>query len=154
MKERILLEPNIEAFHEYLIEEEKSAATMEKYLRDIRAFLVFAGRRAVTKELVMAYKQNLVEREYAVRSINSMLASLNSLLCFLGWGDCRVKSFKIQRQIYCSEEKELTKAEYIRLLEVSKNQPQLNLVMQTICGTGIRVSELKNFTVAGICRRV
>lgn len=74
MKERILLEPNIEAFHEYLIEEEKSAATMEKYLRDIRAFLVFAGRRVVTKELVMAYKQNLVEREYAVRSINSMLA--------------------------------------------------------------------------------
>lgn len=150
MKERILLEPNIEAFHEYLIEEEKSAATMEKYLRDIRAFLVFAGRRAVTKELVMAYKQNLVEREYAVRSINSMLASLNSLLCFLGWGDCRVKSFKIQRQIYCSEEKELTKAEYIRLLEVSKNQPQLNLVMQTICGTGIRVSELKNFTVEAV----
>lgn len=150
MKDRILLEPNIEAFHEYLIQEEKSTATMEKYLRDARAFLVFVGRRAVTKELVMAYKQNLVEKEYAVRSINSMLASLNSLLYFLGWGDCRVKSFKIQRQIYCSEEKELTKAEYLKLLEVSKNQPQLNLIMQTICGTGIRVSELKNFTVEAV----
>ena len=120
---------------------------MEKYLRDARVFLIFAGQETVTKELVMAYKQSLIDKEYAVRSINSMLASLNSLLAFLGWDDCKVKSLKIQRQIYCAEEKELTKAEYLRLLEASKNQPQLNLLMQTICGTGIRVSELKHFTV-------
>lgn len=150
MRDRILSESNIEAFHKYLIREEKSMATMEKYLRDVRAFLIYTGNRAVTKELVMAYKQNLVEKEYAVRSINSMLASLNSLLYFLGWEDCRVKSFKIQRQIYCSEEKELTKAEYMKLLRASKNQPQLNLIMQTICGTGIRVSELEHFTVEAI----
>ena len=69
-----------------------------------------------------------------------MLASLNSMLNFFGWGDCKVKSLKTQRKIYCTEEKELTKAEYMRLLEVSKNNPKLNLIMQTICGTGIRIS--------------
>lgn len=125
---------------------------MEKYLRDVRAFLVFSGQTAITKDLVMTYKQALLEKNYAVRSINSMLASLNSLLDFLGWGDCKVKSLKIQRQTYCAEEKELTKAEYLRLLEASRNQPQLNLIMQTICGTGIRVSELKYFTVETVRR--
>lgn len=147
MSDRVLLESNIDVFHDYLIREEKSTATMEKYLRDARAFLVFARKTAVTKELVMAYKNSLVEKGYAVRSINSMLASLNSLLDCLGWGDCKVKSLKLQREIYCAEEKELTKAEYMRLLVASKGNPQLNLVMQTICGTGIRVSELKYFTV-------
>lgn len=95
----------------------------------------------------MAYKNLLLEKKYAVRSINSMLASLNSLLDYLGWSDCKVKSLKLQREIFCAEEKELTKAEYMRLLAASKDKPQLNLVMQTICGTGIRVSELKYFTV-------
>lgn len=152
MQNRILSEKDIETFQNHLLQEEKSTATMEKYLRDVRAFLVFSGQAAITKDLVMTYKQALLEKNYAVRSINSMLASLNSLLDFLGWGDCKVKSLKIQRQTYCAEEKELTKAEYLRLLEASKNQPQLNLIMQTICGTGIRVSELKYFTVEAVRR--
>lgn len=152
MQNRILSEKDIETFQNHLLQEEKSTATMEKYLRDVRAFLVFSGQAAITKDLVMAYKQALLEKNYAVRSINSMLASLNSLLDFLGWGDCKVKSLKIQRQTYCAEEKELTKAEYLRLLEASRNQPQLNLIMQTICGTGIRVSELKYFTVEAVQR--
>ena len=152
MQNRILSEKNIETFQNHLLQEEKSTATMEKYLRDVRAFLVFSGQAAITKDLVMGYKQALLEKNYAVRSINSMLASLNSLLDFLGWGDCKVKSLKIQRQTYCAEEKELTKAEYLRLLEASRNQPQLNLIMQTICGTGIRVSELKYFTVEAVRR--
>ena len=152
MQNRILSEKDIETFPNHLLQEEKSTATMEKYLRDVRAFLVFSGQAAITKDLVMAYKQALLEKNYAVRSINSMLASLNSLLDFLGWGDCKVKSLKIQRQTYCAEEKELTKAEYLRLLEASRNQPQLNLIMQTICGTGIRVSELKYFTVETVRR--
>lgn len=150
MKNRILSEKNIERFHKHLIREEKSTATTEKYLRDARAFLVFVGQETVTKDLAMGYKQALLEKNYAVRSINSMLASLSSLLDFLGWGDCKVKSLKIQRQTYCAEEKELTKAEYLRLLEASRNQPQLNRIMQTICGTGIRVSELKYFTVEAV----
>lgn len=150
MNSRILIESDMNAFHDYLIREEKSTATVEKYLRDVRAFFVFVGQGSVSKEMVLDYKRALIEKKYAVRSINSMLASLNSLLDFLGWGDCKVKSLKIQQQTYCTEEKELTKAEYLRLLEVSKAQPQLNLVMQTICGTGIRVSELKYFTVESV----
>lgn len=150
MENRILAGTHIDAFRKYLIQEEKSTATMEKYLRDVRAFFGFAERTAVTKELVMDYKKTLLERNYAVRSINSMLASLNSLLDFLGWSECKVKSLKVQRQTYCAEDKELTKAEYLRLLEASSRQPQLNLIMQTICGTGIRVSELKYFTVESV----
>jgi len=152
MKNRILTKADLKTFHSHLIREEKSLATLQKYLRDARVFLDFAGETEVSKELVMAYKQALVEREYAARSINSMLASLNSLLEFLGWGDCKVKSLKLQQQTYCTEEKELTKAEYLRLLEAAKGMPQLHLVMQTICGTGIRVSELRYFTVEGVRR--
>ena len=150
MNHRILSAQDIRRFQAHLLREEKSPATVEKYLRDVRAFRTFAGVRAVTKELVRAWKQALAAEEYAVRSINSMLASLNSLLQFLGWEDCRVKSLKIQRQSYCSEGKELTKAEYLRLLRAAQGQPQLRLVMETICGTGIRVSELRFFTVEAV----
>ena len=150
MEERKLTQNLIQSFHQYLIREEKSTATVEKYLRDARAFLSFLGDRIVDKEVVMAYKKELQIKEYAVRSINSMLASLNSLLDFLGWSDCKVKAIKQQKQVYCAEEKELSKAEYMRLLEAAKNKPQLQLVMQTICGTGIRVSELKFFTVEDV----
>lgn len=147
MSDRILRKEDLDRFHDHLVWEEKSTATIEKYLRDAKAFFVFAQAEPVAKEMVMAYKHSLVERNYAIRSINSMLASLNSLLDFLGWADCKVKSLKAQRRTYCSEEKELTKAEYLRLVEAAKNQPQLRLVMETICGTGIRVSELRYFTV-------
>lgn len=123
---------------------------MEKYLRDVRAFVVYVAGEAVTKEIMMEYKKYLQVQEYAVRSINSMLASLNSLLDFLGWSDCKVKAIKQQKQVYCTEEKELTKTEYMRLLEAAKGKKQLQLIMQTICGTGIRVSELRFFTVEDV----
>ena len=151
-----LMNPNqltadlIHAFHQYLIREEKSTATVEKYLRDVRAFSVYTGGRTVTKAVLMSYKKYLQEKQYAVRSINSMLASLNSLLDFLGWSDCKVRSIRQQKQTYCAEEKELSKAEYMWLLETAKKKPQLRLVMQTICGTGIRVSELRFFTVEAV----
>lgn len=152
MNDRILNEQIIRNFHNYLLQEEKSAATVEKYLRDVRAFCVFAGKRMVTKELVQCWKQKLTEKGYAVRSINSMLASLNSLLHFLGWEDCRVKSLKMQRQTYCPQERELTKAEYFRLIRAADDKPQLRLIMEAICGTGIRVSELLSFTVEAVKR--
>ena len=152
MTDRILSEEHLNAFQEYLQREEKSAATVEKYLRDVRAFVAFVEGRSITKEVTIAFKKELEERQYAVRSINSMLASLNSMMEFMGWSDCKVKTLRCQRQIYCAVEKELTKAEYMRLLEASKKQEQLNLVMQTICGTGIRVSELKYFTVQAVRR--
>ena len=146
----ILSSKQAQEFAVYLHREEKSAATQEKYLRDVRVFLSYAGNREITKELVLAWKTQLVQHGYAVRSVNSMLASVNSLLDYLELPHCKVKNIRTQRQTYCAEDKELTKAEYLRLLEASKKNEQLNLVLQTICGTGIRVSELRYFTVEAI----
>ncbi len=146
----VLSTEQIKEFANHLRREEKSGATQEKYLRDVQSFRVYAGGNAITKELVVAWKKVLVENGYAVRSVNSMLASINSLLDFLGLPMCKVKNIRSQRQTYCTEDKELTKAEYLRLLEASKGNEQLNLVLKTICGTGIRVSELQYFTVEAV----
>ena len=140
----------IRTFAKHLSHEEKSVATQEKYLRDVQAFCVYAEDNEITKELVVSWKKHLVESGYAVRSINSMLASVNSLLDFLGLAHCKVKNIRTQRQTYCTEDKELTKTEYLRLLAASKKNEQLNLVIQTICSTGIRVSELRYFTVEAV----
>ena len=152
MKGRILTSEAIECFKKHLREEEKSENTVQKYLRDVQAFTAYSGGAEVTKETVIAYKNKLLSENYAVRSVNSMLASLNSLFLFLGWADLKVKSIKLQRQIYCPEEKELTKAEYMRLVNTAKqkNNERLNLILQTICGTGIRVSELQYITVEAV----
>ena len=150
MNERILTEEMIREFQNYLYREEKSAATIEKYLRDVHAFKMFVGDSIVTKKETIAFKNRLIERGYAVRSVNSMVASLNSLMQFLGWADCRTKSIRQQRQIYCSEDRELTREDYMRLLKEAEKQPQLCLIMKTICGTGIRVSELRYFTVGAV----
>lgn len=150
MKQRYLEAEQMRMFEIELRQEEKSEATVEKYLRDVGAFCRFVRNEEVTKAMVMAWKKELAEHGYAVRSVNSMLASVNSFLAFLGWQDCRVKSLRMQRQTYSSEERELTKAEYLRLLAAAQKKEQLNLALQTICGTGIRVSELKYFTVEAV----
>lgn len=152
MKGRILTSEAIDCFKKYLRGEEKSENTIEKYLRDVRAFSVYLNGDEITKEAVIAYKSKLLSMNYAVRSINSMLASVNGLFSFLGWADLKVKSIKLQRQIYCSEERELTKAEYMRLVNTAKQKgnERLNLILQTICGTGIRVSELQYITVEAV----
>lgn len=152
MKERILTAEMIERFEKYMREEEKSENTIAKYLRDARTFMKHLNGLNVIKETVIAYKNKLIAEDYAVRSINSMLASLNSLFAFLDWSDCKVKSIKIQHQAYCSEEKELTKAEYVRLVNTAKQKgnERLNLILQTICGTGIRVSELQFITIEAV----
>ena len=152
MKGRILTETQIAAFAVYLKSEEKSENTIEKYMRDVRAFCAYVGEAEMTKETVIAYKNKLLSENYAARSVNSVLASINSLLSFLGWADLKLKSIKLQRQIYCPEEKELTKAEYIRLVNTAKQKgnERLNLLIQTICGTGIRVSELQYITVEAV----
>jgi len=147
-----LSEERIAQYCQSLVQEEKSAATIEKYQRDVRAFFAFVGAVELTKELVIAYKQHLADQGYAVRSINSMITSVNSLLDFLGCRSYKVKAIRQQRETYCAEEKELTKAEYMRLLDAAKKKPQLRLIMQTICGTGIRVSELSYFTVEAVTR--
>lgn len=101
---------DIAGFREHLILEERSAATIQKYIRDIKAFAKYA-EGPVTRETVIAYKKHLQEH-YAVRSVNSMLASINSLFVFLGWHGLKVKTLKLQQQVYCPEEKEMTKVEF------------------------------------------
>lgn len=127
---------------------ERSAATIEKYIRDVKALAVYAKDGEITKETVIAYKKYL-QTVFAVRSVNSMLASINRLFAFLGWHDLRVKSLKLQQQIFCPEERELTKAEYMRLCKTAerRHNKRLSLILQTICATGIRVSELQYITV-------
>lgn len=151
MKGRFITAKAIAEFKGHLILEERSEMTIEKYIRDVKAFSVYTQNTAVTKEIVIAYKKHLQEN-YAVRSVNSMLASINSLFAFLGWHDLRVKSLKLQQQVFCPEEKELTKAEYARLCRTAerKHNERLNLILQTICGTGIRVSELQFITVEAV----
>lgn len=151
MNGKYLTQEKISDFKEHLILEERSAATVEKYIRDTKAFLAFVNGAEVIKEVVIEYKKHLQEK-YAVRSVNSMLASINSLFAFLGWHEFKVKSIKLQQQIYCPEEKELTKAEYARLCRTAerKHNERLNLILQTICGTGIRVSELQFITVEAV----
>lgn len=152
MEQRMMSNCMIENYVRHLINEEKSGLTIQKYLRDIQNFLKFSEKQPITKELTIAYKQDLIARNYAVSSVNSMLAALNGFLDFLGWHDCKIKVVRTQRNIYCAEDKELTKTEYLRLLAASKNQPQLNLIIQTICATGIRISELQFFTLEAIKR--
>ena len=151
MKKRILEATKLQAFEAHLREEERSEATVGKYLHDVRCFAVFVGDREIDKQSVMEYKARLGDI-YAVSSANSMLAALNSFLRFCGWQDLCVKRFKMQRQTYCTEERELTRAEYIRLLEAArhKGNERLDLIIQTICGSGIRVSELQYITVEAL----
>lgn len=141
----------LQEFELFLRNEERSEATIEKYMRDVRCFVGFIGAAEVSKQSVMDYK-NKLGSSYAVASANSMIAALNSFLRFCGWHDLCVKQFRVQRQAYCSEEKELTRAEYLRLLEAAnkKHNERLNLIIQTICGTGIRVSELQYITVEAL----
>ncbi len=141
----------IAEYRTFLSEGEKSYLTIEKYIRDIKKFAEFSVGRSLNKQLILEYKAEL-EKEYTPRSANSMIAALNSYLKFIGRAELCVRQFKIQREIYCSEDKELTKEEYSRLLNEAKRQNniRLYLIFQTVCGTGIRISELKYITVEGV----
>lgn len=156
MTKRTITNASLTEFSNHLQTTEKSKNTQDKYLRDIRAFCACAGGREITKERVIAYKNRLIAEGYAPRSINSMLASLNSLFAFLGWTELKVRGIRLQRQIYCAEDRELSKADYTRLLRTAQRQGnlRLELLLQTICGTGIRVSELPYITVEAVRRGV
>lgn len=141
----------IEEFKTHLQYEEKSAHTIEKYIRDISAFCSWTADDIIDKSVVLAYKQYLCEK-YAPASVNSVLSSLNSFFVYNEWYELKTKTLKIQRQIFLSREKELNKAEYERLLGAArrKKNEKLLLLMQTICSTGIRVSELRFITVEAL----
>lgn len=137
-------------FKIYLEREEKSKSTVEKYVRDVNVFAAWLNCRDIDKSVVIEYKHELTEN-YAPASVNAALSSINCFFTYNKWFDCKVKTIKIQRQIYASREKELSKAEYERLLDVAKKKSErLYYLMQTICSTGIRVSELKFITVEAV----
>lgn len=151
MRGQFISEELLLAYRRQMVEEEKSTLTVEKYLRDLKTFCQYAGEEPVTKALVIQYKEKLLET-YAVSSVNSMLAALNRFFTFAGWHECRVKQVRQQRTTYCPQEKELSKKEYYALLAAAKRtgKERLELVMQTICSTGIRISELQNITVEAV----
>lgn len=138
-------------FKEFLMQEEKSLATVKKYIYDTESFVIWLEGRAVDKQAVLQYKGELMER-YAPASVNSILSALNMFFEFLGLYECKVKILKIQRQIFANRDKELSKQEYEKLLKEAekKHNKKLNLIMQTICSTGIRVSELNYITVQAV----
>ena len=148
---RVITNSLIGDFENHLRTNEKSDNTIEKYLRDVRALTKFVDAREISKAVVMEFKATLVEN-YKNTSANSIIAAVNTFLRYVGWVDCCIKQFKVQKKAFCSEEKELTKAEYIRLVNTAKAEgnERLNLILQTICGTGIRVSELQFITVEAV----
>ncbi len=148
---RMFSNQKAEKFKQYLCEDEKSTVTVEKYMRDIHTFAHYAGDGEITKAVVLSYKEQLGEK-YAVASANSMLAALNCFFRFCGWHDLCVKQFKVQKKAFCSAEKELTKEEYRRLVNAAeqKHNERLSLLIQTICATGIRVSELSFITAEAV----
>ncbi len=148
----VIEEAYLTAYKKHLILEEKSQSTIEKYMRDVQAFYSFLPEsKQVEKETVIRFKESLIDR-CAVSTANSMIAALNSLFTFMGWYELKVKPFKQQRRIFRDKEKELSKAEYLRLLDAAKrkNNQRLFYLMETLCATGIRISELQYITVEAV----
>lgn len=138
----------MEGFERALAAEERSRGTIEKYLRDVSAFLCWLGEREMTKEAAAGWKEHLLAQGYVPVTINSMLSALNGYFRFVGREECRVKFLRIQRRAFRDPSKDMTRDDYQRLLQAAEgSDPRLRLVMETICATGIRVSELCYITV-------
>lgn len=137
------------AFRRQLQKEERGCGTVEKYLRDVRAFAAWLGERPVTRETAAAWRETLLREGYAPATINSMLAAVNHFFRFMGWEDCRVKALRLQRRMFRPAEQELSREEYGRLVATAQEQgrERLGLLLETICATGIRVSEVAYITV-------
>lgn len=149
MNDHIITAERLAAYSRYLKQEERSPATLEKYLRDITAFSSWLDGRTVTKETVTSWKEHLQTERCAPSTINTALSALNGLFRFLGWGDCRAKFLKIQRRMFRDDSRDLTRSDYNALTTTAKAQgnARLALLMEAICATGIRVSEVKYITV-------
>lgn len=150
--ERSISENHIQEYAHFLTCEEKCQSTVEKYLRDIHAFRRWLGERAAAKEAVIAWKAYLLEKHYAPATINSMLAALNAFFHFMNWEDCRVKSLRFQRKVFREQALELSREDYERLVNTAYalGKERLGLLMETICATGMRVSELRYITVEAV----
>lgn len=150
--EKILTIELIKQYENHLYEEEKAKSTIEKYIRDIKKFYNFlTEEKIIEKKKVIEYKEYL-KNNYQVSSANSMIVALNRFLEYAGWFECKIRQFKIQKALFCKKETCLSKREYENLIKTAKEEGdiQLNLLMQTICSTGIRVSELQFITVQSL----
>lgn len=149
---RQITEEIMDGYRDYLYWEEKAAATIKKYVREVGVFADWLSGREVTKELAAQWKETLKNSGYAPRTVNAMLSAINGFFSFAGWNDCRVKFLKIQRQMFRDESKDLDMEEYKRLVDTAYflGKRRLGLVAETICGTGIRVSELEYITVEAV----
>ena len=150
--ERKLEAADIAAFRQHLLEEEREPATIEKYLRDVSGFAAWIGREMVTKETVTRWKEQLATSGCQAVTVNGKISAVNKFFTFLGWTDCRVKYLRIQRRMFRNTERELTKDEYSRLVETAQSlgRERLSLLIETICATGIRVSEVRYITIEAI----
>ena len=144
----------IQAFAAHLRQAERSPGTIENYLRHVRTFAAWLGYRPVTKEAAAEWKAYLVSEGYCPSTINAMLGGLNRFFAFVGWQECQVKALRLQRQLFRDDSKELTRAEYDRLIAAAHalGRERLALLMEAICATGIRVSEVKYLTVEAVER--
>ena len=141
-------------FEDCLRMQEREDSTIEKYMREVRLFQIWLAGRLVTTEIVASWKSHLRAEGYKPETINSKFSALNKFFSFMGWSECRVKYLKIQRKLFRGTEKELTKEEYTRLLETANclGKTRLMLLIETICATGIRVSEVKYITAEAVER--
>ena len=139
-------------FTKYLKDEERESSTIAKYLHDVKTFANWLQDREINKENLTAYKEYLIKKKYNPKTVNGILSAINKFLVFSGLADLKVKYLRIQRQLFRNSNRELTQAEYMKLLNKAQDlgKERLNLIMQTICATGIRVSELKYITVEAI----
>ena len=149
MERKTVTKEEIRQFSDALAEEERSAGTIEKYVRDVRRFAVWLDGEEVSRERAAAWRDGLLERGYAPVTVNSLVAAVNQFFTFLGWEEFRVKALKIQRKLFRDDRRELTREEYQRLLDAAHGlgRERLALLLETICATGIRVSEVKYITV-------
>ena len=149
MIERKSMSEQLHAYADHLRLEEKKPATIEKYLRTAGAFVCWLDGEELTRERTAAWKTHLVEQGYAPASVNAMLSALNSFLDFLGFGDCRVKFLKLQRRMFRDDRRDLNRRDYDALTAAAKSggKARLALLMETLCATGIRVSEVRYITV-------
>ncbi len=152
MREYQIAQDDIRNFKQYLYSAERASGTVEKYLRDVRRFSDWLGQRPVCRELAAEWKEQLLREAYAPATINSMLASIHCFFKFMGWEDCQVRFLRIQRQMFREQERELTKQEYTRLVSTARgqNKERLALLIEAICATGIRVSEVRYLTMEAL----